>query len=90
MRALIIVDVQNDFCEGGCLAVDRWLRGGPRDLRASSPSNNDYATWWRRLDYHIDPGEHFSDQPDYSVSLTATLCGGHRRVRTLIRSSTPA
>jgi nicotinamidase/pyrazinamidase len=67
MRALIIVDVQNDFCEGGSLAVT----GGAAvaqaitELLASRP---DYAHVVATKDYHIDPGEHFSDQPDYTVS----------------------
>ncbi len=67
MRALIIVDVQNDFCEGGSLAVT----GGSSVARAISEhlaEHNDYAHVVATLDYHIDPGEHFSDQPDYSVS----------------------
>lgn len=67
MRALIIVDVQNDFCEGGSLAV----RGGA----AVAPAINDYLTAERGYrhvvatkDFHIDPGDHFSDRPDYSSS----------------------
>jgi nicotinamidase/pyrazinamidase len=67
MRALIIVDVQNDFCEGGSLAVT----GGAAvaqaitDLLAGHP---DYAHVVATKDFHIDPGEHFSDNPDYAVS----------------------
>ena len=67
MRALIIVDVQNDFCEGGSLAVT----GGAAvarhitELLAGQP---DYAHVVATKDFHIDPGEHFSDTPDYKVS----------------------
>ena len=62
-RALIIVDVQNDFCEGGSLAV---AGGGmvARDvsqLAAASSYEHVVAT----RDAHIDPGAHFSDQPDF-------------------------
>ena len=67
MRALIIVDVQNDFCEGGSLAVT----GGSAVARAITEhlaANNDYAHVVATKDHHIDPGEHFSDDPDYSVS----------------------
>jgi nicotinamidase/pyrazinamidase len=67
VRALIIVDVQNDFCAGGALAVS----GGA----ALGSSINDYLTARPRYphivatkDFHIDPGAHFSDQPDYSTS----------------------
>jgi len=67
MRALIIVDVQNDFCEGGSLAVKGGaaVARGISELLASGPG---YAHVVATKDFHIDPGEHFSDNPDYSVS----------------------
>jgi len=61
--ALIVVDVQNDFCEGGSLAV----AGGARvaadvaDLLATQA----YTTVVATRDHHIDPGSHFSDEPDF-------------------------
>lgn len=67
MRALIIDDVQNDFCEGGSLEV----KGGSAVARAISEllaGDHDYAHVVATKDFHIDPGEHFSDNPDYSVS----------------------
>ena len=67
MRALIIVDVQNDFCEGGSLAVD----GGAEVARTISRYLHDghgYAHVVATNDYHIDPGSHFSDNPDYASS----------------------
>lgn len=67
VRALIIVDVQNDFCEGGSLPVP----GGA----AVAPAINDYlarAPGYQHVvatqDFHIQPGDHFSDRPDYSTS----------------------
>jgi nicotinamidase/pyrazinamidase len=67
MRALIIVDVQNDFCEGGSLAVTGGsaVARGITELLANQP---DYAHVVATKDFHIDPGEHFSDNPDYTVS----------------------
>ncbi|MCT7661493.1 isochorismatase family protein [Mycobacterium deserti] len=67
MRALIIVDVQNDFCEGGSLAVDGGaeVARGISELLAGDP---DYAHIVATKDFHIDPGEHFSDKPDFRVS----------------------
>ena len=70
-RALIVVDVQNDFCEGGSLAVDggaevayrigellhHWTQ---RDAKAP-----DYQVAVATRDHHIDPGDHFSDDPDF-------------------------
>ena len=68
MRALIIVDVQNDFCEGGSLAV----AGGAAVARGISSllasAGRDYAHVVATKDYHIDPGSHFSDHPDYLQS----------------------
>jgi nicotinamidase/pyrazinamidase len=61
--AVIVVDVQNDFCEGGSLAV----AGGADVARAISArlaqGGYDHAVATR--DHHIDPGGHFSATPDY-------------------------
>jgi nicotinamidase/pyrazinamidase len=73
-RALIVVDVQNDFCEGGSLAVEggaevafrigemlhQWTQKGPR-----AP---DYEAAVATRDHHIDPGDHFSAEPDFQHS----------------------
>ena len=64
MRALIIVDVQNDFCEGGSLAVT----GGAAVARAISEhvsSDHGYGHVVATKDFHVHPGSHFSDHPDY-------------------------
>ncbi|GIG57071.1 nicotinamidase/pyrazinamidase [Longispora fulva] len=73
MRALIIVDVQNDFCEGGSLAVAGGaavaagvtdaLRSGGADPIELRPGRWDHVV--ATQDHHIDPGSHFSDTPDY-------------------------
>ncbi|MDT5182704.1 MAG: nicotinamidase/pyrazinamidase [Mycobacterium sp.] len=67
MRALIIVDVQNDFCEGGSLAVAGCadVARGITELLATRP---DYAHIVATKDFHIDPGGHFSDHPDFMES----------------------
>ena len=67
MRALIIVDVQNDFCEGGSLAVT----GGATVARAVGAllvGDHGYDHVVATKDYHIDPGQHFSDNPDFALS----------------------
>ena len=67
MRALLIVDVQNDFCEGGSLGVI----GGQSVARAISEflaTPRDYAHIVATKDFHIDPGDHFSDHPDFAAS----------------------
>jgi nicotinamidase/pyrazinamidase len=62
-NAIIVVDVQNDFCEGGSLAV----AGGTEVARAVSArlADGDYAHAVATRDHHIDPGAHFSAAPDY-------------------------
>jgi nicotinamidase/pyrazinamidase len=64
--ALIVVDVQNDFCEGGSLAV----AGGAEVARTISErlSATGYAAVAATRDWHRDPGGHFSAEPDFDVS----------------------
>ncbi|WP_433227434.1 isochorismatase family protein [Actinomadura formosensis] len=67
-KALIIVDVQNDFCEGGSLAV-----AGGADVAAAiseyvAGHRPEYAHIIATRDFHLDPGDHFSDEPDFADS----------------------
>jgi nicotinamidase/pyrazinamidase len=73
-RALVVVDVQNDFCEGGSLPVaggaevahdigallKRWVAKGP-----DAPA---YDVVVASKDHHVDPDEHWSREPDYVES----------------------
>lgn len=91
--ALIVVDVQNDFCEGGSLAVaggaataariSDFLADGPTGGASGASSEGageqrgkthpgteggrqgryDFVIATR--DHHMDPGEHFSAEPDF-------------------------
>lgn len=61
--ALVVVDVQNDFCEGGSLGV---AGGASVAARVSKLiASGTYDTIVATRDHHIDPGSHFSDSPDY-------------------------
>ncbi len=64
--ALIVVDVQNDFCEGGSLG----LPGGAAAAAAISRkmAEGGYTHVVATRDHHIDPGDHFSDTPDFNTS----------------------
>jgi nicotinamidase/pyrazinamidase len=68
MRALVIVDVQNDFCEGGSLAVP----GGAAVARAISARlagpGHGYEHVVATRDYHVDPGRHFAAEPDFATT----------------------
>ena len=70
-RALLIVDVQNDFTEGGALAV----AGGDAVAAAVSAylasHADDYEVVVASRDWHDpdgDNGGHFSTIPDYTAS----------------------
>jgi nicotinamidase/pyrazinamidase len=65
-HALVVVDVQNDFCEGGSLPV-----AGGAALAATistylATAEYDHVVATR--DRHHDPGAHFSSTPDYVTS----------------------
>ena len=68
MRALVIVDVQNDFCEGGSLAVEGGAAAAGAISRFLAAEGGGYAHVVASRDYHVDPGAHFSAQPDFSAS----------------------
>lgn len=75
-RALIVVDVQNDFCEGGSLAV-----AGGADVAAAitdliGQAQPGYRHVVATRDHHIEPGDHFSDHPDYVRSWPAHCVAG--------------
>ncbi|MET9465035.1 isochorismatase family protein [Streptomyces sp. NPDC006544] len=78
-RALIVVDVQNDFCEGGSLAV-----AGGADVAAAITELIGQATAGYRYvvatrDHHIDPGSHFAHppaQPDFETSWPVHCVAG--------------
>ncbi|WP_329195567.1 MULTISPECIES: nicotinamidase [unclassified Streptomyces] len=78
-RALIVVDVQNDFCEGGSLAVT-----GGADVAAAITELIGQATpGYRHVvatrDHHIDPGPHFAHPPaapDYETTWPVHCVAG--------------
>jgi nicotinamidase/pyrazinamidase len=76
VRALIIVDVQNDFCEGGSLAVagGATVAAGISSLLASGGHDYDHVV--ATQDFHVDPGSHFSAHPDYASSWPAHCVAG--------------
>lgn len=78
-RALLVVDVQRDFCEGGSLAVDGGddVAAGIADLIDQSPA--DYAAVVSSRDCHVNPGTHFAREgavPDYQTSWPVHCVAG--------------
>jgi nicotinamidase/pyrazinamidase len=76
-RALIVTDVQNDFCEGGSLPVAGGAEVAFRigellhAWQQADEPDREYDVVVATRDHHIDPGEHFSDTPDFERSWPA-------------------
>lgn len=67
-RALLVVDVQRDFCEGGSLAVVGGAAVAEAISKYLASRRGAYALVVASRDAHVDPGEHFSDHPDFRDS----------------------
>jgi nicotinamidase/pyrazinamidase len=65
-KALVVVDVQNDFCEGGSLAVT----GGAAVAAGISVllAGSGYAVVAATRDAHRDPEGHFSPNPNFATT----------------------
>lgn len=64
-RVLIVLDVQNDFCPGGALPA----RNGHLVAKAIADlvaSDHGYFQVLATQDWHISPGNHFSEHPDFA------------------------
>ncbi|MFB6392538.1 isochorismatase family protein [Polymorphospora lycopeni] len=70
-RALIIVDVQNDFCEGGSLAVGGGAGVAEAISRVLAGNDGGWDHVVATKDHHIDPGAHFGNPPDFVSSWPA-------------------
>src|SRR5947209_3828439 len=70
-RALVIVDLQNDFCEGGSLGVDGGAEIARRVSAYVGEHGDEYELVVASRDYHLEPGGHVSDDPDFRDSWPA-------------------
>ena len=80
-KALIIVDVQNDFCEGGSLAVEggHSVAASITDLVGLDRAGGRYDYVVASKDWHIDPGEHYAapgTNPDFVTSWPVHCAAG--------------
>jgi len=72
-RALIVVDVQNDFCEGGSMGVEgggRVAEGITAFVEADANADR-YDAVVATKDWHVDPGGHFAadgEEPNFDTS----------------------
>ncbi len=84
-RALIVVDVQVDFCEDGSMAVPGGQEVARSVTRYIQEQGSAYSALLATRDAHVDPGDHFSDSPDFVDSWPP-----HCRVGTIGAEFTPA
>ena len=84
-RALVLVDIQNDFCEGGSMGVDG---GGAVAARAAERvlterrdhdlAQREYAAVVATADWHHDPGDHWATdgEPDFATTWPVHCAAG--------------
>ncbi len=70
-NALLIVDVQADFVQGGSLGVANGMEVAAMIARHIRHFKSEYDFVVASRDYHEEPGEHFSQTPDYASSWPA-------------------
>src|SRR5699024_1137390 len=63
-RALVVVDAQPTFCEGGALPSPGANAVCEAIARYVAAHRSDYALVVTTQDWHIDPGRHFATPPD--------------------------
>lgn len=82
-NALIIVDVQNDFVEGGSLAVAGGIDLGNRLAEFVKENYHLYDIIITTQDWHINPLGHFSETPDYVDTWPVHCVAGEEGARIL-------
>jgi nicotinamidase/pyrazinamidase len=80
-KALLVVDVQNDFCEGGSLAVAGGAEVARRITGYLRDHGDEYVVVVATRDWHEDPGPHFSATPDYRDSWPPHCVAGTEGAR---------
>ncbi len=78
-RALIVVDVQNDFCEGGSLAVEGGTEVAGKIAELLRQDAGRFDAIVATQDWHIEPGEHFAppdSEPDHATTWPVHCVAG--------------
>jgi nicotinamidase/pyrazinamidase len=77
--ALVVVDVQIDFCEGGSLAVNGGAAAAAGISDLIDAADGRYALIVATRDWHVDPGDHFAPagtEPDFDRTWPAHCVAG--------------
>lgn len=72
-RALLIIDVQNDFCEGGSMGIDGGaaVAASITELVAAATNQDRWSAKVLTRDWHEDPGNHWAG-PDATPNFVDT------------------
>jgi nicotinamidase/pyrazinamidase len=71
---LVVIDVQRDFCEGGSLAIEGGAAVAERISRLLVDHAYDVVVAAR--DWHVEPGVHWADEPDWVESFPVHCAAG--------------
>jgi putative nicotinate phosphoribosyltransferase len=77
--ALLVIDVQRDFCEGGSLAVNGGNEVAERIAALLASARSTYAAVIATRDWHVNPGRHFAqpgEAPDLITSWPVHCVAG--------------
>ena len=77
-RALLVVDVQVDFCEDGSLPVSGGTQVARDVAELLQARRGSYDLVVASADWHVDPGAHFGDPPDFVDTWPAHCVVGTR------------
>jgi len=75
-RAFIVVDPQPDFFEGGALPISGATRTAERIAKYLLARGDDYSMKIVTQDWHLDPGEHWSSDPNFVTTWPVHCAAG--------------
>jgi len=75
-RAFVVVDPQPDFFEGGALPVTGATRTVERIAQYLLAHGDDYSMKIVTQDWHLDPGDHWSNDPNFVTSWPVHCAAG--------------
>jgi len=75
-RAFVVVDPQPDFFEGGALPVSGATQTAERIAQYLLAHGDDYSMKIVTQDWHLDPGDHWSNDPNFVTSWPVHCAAG--------------
>ncbi len=75
-KAIVVVDPQPDFFEGGALPVTGATQTAERIATYLQLHGDAYAMRVVTQDWHLDPGDHWSTDPNYATTWPVHCAAG--------------